>query len=48
MKKIICLSLLLIFLIPFSHAFANDTDLYILTQLMQQVPPDALIVLDLS
>ena len=48
MKKIVFLSLLLISLIPFSHAFANDTDLYILTQLMTQVPPDALIVLDLS
>jgi type IV pilus assembly protein PilY1 len=48
MKKIICLSLLLIPLILFSHAFANDTDLYILTQMMTQVPPDALIMLDLS
>jgi hypothetical protein len=48
MRKIVCLSLLLIPLILFSHAFANDTDLYILTQLMQQVPPDALILLDLS
>ena len=48
MKKIVYLSLLLISLISFSHAFANDTDLYILTQMMQQVPPDALIVLDLS
>jgi len=48
MKKIVYLSLLLIFLIPFSHSFANDTDLYILTQLMQQVPPDALVLLDLS
>ena len=48
MKKIICLLLLLIPLTLFSHALADDTDLYILTQLMQQVPPDALIVLDLS
>ena len=48
MKKIVFLLLLLISLISFSHAFADDTDLYILTQLMQQVPPDALIVLDLS
>jgi type IV pilus assembly protein PilY1 len=48
MKKIVCLSFLLIFLIPFHYAFANDTDLYILTQMMQQVPPDALVVLDLS
>jgi Tfp pilus tip-associated adhesin PilY1 len=48
MKKIVFLSLLVISLIPFSHAFANDTDLYILTQMMAQVPPDALIILDLS
>ncbi|HYA90922.1 MAG TPA: hypothetical protein VEK32_05430, partial [Thermodesulfobacteriota bacterium] len=48
MKKIILLSVLLIFLIPLGPAFANDTDLYILTQLMQQVPPDTLILLDLS
>jgi len=48
MKKIVYLSLILIFLIPFSHAFANDTDLYILTELQQQAPPDALILLDLS
>lgn len=48
MKKIVYLSLLLILLIPFGHAFANDTDLYILTQMMAQVPPDALIILDLS
>jgi len=48
MKKIICFLFLLIFLVPFHHAFANDTDLYILTQMMQQVPPDALIILDLS
>ena len=48
MKKIVFLLILLIFLVPFSHALADDTDLYILTQLMTQVPPDALIVLDLS
>ena len=48
MKKIISLSFLLILLIPFYQASANDTDLYILTQMMQQVPPDALILLDLS
>ena len=48
MKRIACLSFLFILLIPFHHASANDTDLYILTQLMQQVPPDALILLDLS
>jgi type IV pilus assembly protein PilY1 len=39
---------LVIILIPFHHAIANDTDLYILTQMMQQVHPDALILLDLS
>ena len=49
MKKVMCFSFLLaILLIPFYRAFANDTDLYILTQLMQQVPPDGLILLDLS
>jgi len=48
MKKIICFSLLFISLIPFYQAFANDTDLYILTQMMTQVPPDTLILLDLS
>lgn len=48
MKRIVCFSLLLISLFPVSHALANDTDLYILTQLMVQVPPDALILLDLS
>ena len=48
MKKIVFLILLLVFLIPFSNTVADDTDLYILTQVMEQVPPDALIVLDLS
>jgi hypothetical protein len=48
MKKIVFLLLLLVSLIPFSNALADDTDLYILTQVMEQVPPDALIVLDLS
>ena len=48
MKKIIYLSILLVLLIPFYHAFAHDTDLYVLDQSMQQVPPDALIILDLS
>ncbi|MGZ6191513.1 MAG: hypothetical protein ACXWME_02350 [Syntrophales bacterium] len=48
MKKIICIVFLLVFIIPFYHALANDTDLYILTQMMQQVPPDTLIMLDLS
>ena len=47
-KKIIVFTFLLIVLVPFFHAFANDTDLYILTQMMQQVPPDTLIILDLS
>jgi len=48
MKKIIYLSLLLVVLIPLSNTLANDTDLYVLDQTMQQVPPDALILLDLS
>jgi hypothetical protein len=49
MKKIACLLLLLLtFLIPFSRAQADDTELYVLTQMMEQVPPDALILLDLS
>ena len=48
MKKIIYLSILLVLLIPFYHAFAHDTDLYVLDQSMQQVPPDGLIILDLS
>ena len=48
MKKIVYLLILLVSLIPFSDALSNDTDLYILTQIMQQVPPDALILLDLS
>ncbi len=49
MQKIIYLAILLlmVFSLPF-QADANDTDLYILTQVMQQVPPDALIILDLS
>ena len=48
MKKIIYLSILLIFLIPFYHAFAKDTDIYVLDQSQTQIPPDALIILDLS
>ena len=47
MKKKAFLIILFIFFL-FSQSFANDTDLYILTQMMQQVPPDALIILDLS
>jgi type IV pilus assembly protein PilY1 len=47
MKKIIYL--LLLTLTSFlSQAFAHDTDIYVLDQSMAQVPPDALIVLDLS
>ena len=48
MKKIIYLSILIILLIPFYHAFAKDTDIYVLDQSMTQIPPDALIILDLS
>jgi hypothetical protein len=48
MKTLISLLFLLIILIPSHPVIANDTDLYILTQMMQQVPPDALILLDLS
>lgn len=48
MKKIIYLSLLLVFVIPLSNSVANDTDLYVLDQTMEQVPADALILLDLS
>jgi len=48
MKKIIYLSILLILLIPFYHAYAKDTDIYVLDQSMEQIPPDALIILDLS
>jgi outer membrane protein assembly factor BamB len=47
MKKISLWTLLLI--LSFSlQAFAHDTDIYVLDQSMQQVPPDLLIVLDLS
>jgi type IV pilus assembly protein PilY1 len=48
MKKIIYLSILIILLIPFYHAFAKDTDIYVLDQSMEQIPPDALLILDLS
>ena len=48
MKKIIYLFTLMLLLIPFSFALANDTDVYVLDQTIQQVPPDILMVLDLS
>jgi type IV pilus assembly protein PilY1 len=48
MKKIIYLSILLMLFIPFYHAFAKDTDIYVLDQSQTQIPPDALIILDLS
>jgi type IV pilus assembly protein PilY1 len=48
MKKIAYLTILVSLFIPFFNAFAHDTDLYVLDQSMQQVPPDALITLDLS
>ncbi len=47
MKKIIYL-LLLTLISCFSEVFAHDTDIYVLDQSMEQVPPDSLIVLDLS
>ena len=47
MKKIFLWVLLFILSLP-SHAFAHDTDIYVLDQSMQQVPPDLLVVLDLS
>ena len=48
MKKIIYLSILTILLVPFPCAFAADTDVYVLDQTIQQVPPDILFALDLS
>ncbi len=48
MKKIIYSLILMILLAPFSFAFAADTDVYVLDQTIQQVPPDILLVLDLS
>jgi len=33
---------------PFSYGLAADTDIYVLDQTIQQVPPDILLVLDLS
>src|SRR4030067_1435189 len=48
MKKIIYLTILTIFLVPFSYSFAADRDVYVLDQTIQQVPPDILMVLDLS
>jgi len=48
MQKKTCLVILLMLLSFSFQAFAHDTDIYVLDQSMQQVPPDALIVLDLS
>jgi hypothetical protein len=48
MKKIIYLSVLIGLLVHFSYALGADTDIYVLDQTIQQVPPDVLIVLDLS
>lgn len=46
-KKTYFVILLMLLSLSF-QAFANDTDIYVLDQSMQQVPPDALILLDLS
>ena len=48
MKKIIYLFTLMILISPFSNALAADTDIYVLDQSIQQIPPDVLITLDLS
>ena len=48
MKKIVHLLVLIVILVPFSYSMAADTDIYVLDQTIQQVPPDILIVLDLS
>ncbi len=48
MKKIIYLLIPMILLVSFPCAFAADTDVYVLDQTIQQVPPDILLVLDLS
>ena len=46
-KKTYLVILLMVLSLSF-QAFAHDTDIYVLDQSMQQVPPDALIILDLS
>lgn len=49
MKKLIYYLLIpMILLAPFSDVFGADTDIYVLEQTIQQVPPDILFVLDLS
>ena len=48
MKKLIYLLISMILLAPFSDAWGADTDIYVLEQTIQQVPPDILMVLDLS
>ena len=47
LRIIVGLSILILLLFTGS-ALAHDTDLYVLDQSMEQVPPDVLIVLDLS
>ena len=48
MKKKYYLLILMILFVPFSDPFAADTDVYVLDQTIQQVPPDILFALDLS
>jgi outer membrane protein assembly factor BamB len=48
MKKMIFLCFLFSFFIPLIHTYGADTDIYVLDQTIQQVPPDILFVLDLS
>jgi hypothetical protein len=48
MKKICLVAFLLTLLISSSSALAHDTDLYVLDQSMEQVPPDLLFIFDLS
>ncbi len=48
MKRRIGLFMLLMVCVPFSAALGADTDIYVLDQTIQQVPPDILFVLDLS
>lgn len=48
MRKIIFLLILWVCFIPLYGASAKDTDIYVLDQSTAQVPPDVLIMLDLS
>ena len=48
MRKIIFLLILWVCFIPLYGASAHDTDIYVLDQSMVQVPPDVLVLLDLS